>query len=111
MRYEYDQETDAVFIRFDDKLRFPPILTEEIDDTRSIDYNKDGDIIGIKFLNIASGVDTSDLPRGDEVVAILGANDVWMHGVNDERTEDEQKNFERVAETAGVPTVSDTGAD
>ena len=47
MKIKYDEEADAMYIRFIDE---PVDQTKEIDENTIIDLNKQGEIIGIELL-------------------------------------------------------------
>ena len=73
MKYQYDPDADSAYILIND---LPHSYSNEVDETRFVDYSEDGTVIGIELLYIGAGVDTSDLPDKDEVIALLEANNV-----------------------------------
>jgi uncharacterized protein YuzE len=73
MKYEYDPEADSAYVLIND---LPHSYSNEVDETRFIDYSDDGTVIGIELLYIGSGVDTSDLPYRIELIALLAENNV-----------------------------------
>lgn len=56
---EYEKEADTVYLHFSDK---PAARSRQLDRERIIDYSEDGEIRGIKFLSVSSGMNTDDLP-------------------------------------------------
>ena len=68
MKYQYDPEADSAYILISDLKHS---YTEEIDETRFVDFAEDGTVIGIELLYIGSGVDTSDLPYRTEITTLL----------------------------------------
>ncbi|MHB1416441.1 MAG: DUF2283 domain-containing protein [Chloroflexota bacterium] len=68
MRYEYDSNADCAYIRLND---LPHGYSKEIDETRFVDYAKDGQVIGIELLYVSSGVDVSGLPFESEIAKVL----------------------------------------
>jgi uncharacterized protein YuzE len=57
----------------------PFAYSNEIDETRFIDYAKDGTIIGIELLYVSGGVDTSGLPQAEEIEKLLEANGIKVY--------------------------------
>jgi uncharacterized protein YuzE len=68
MKYTYDKEADALYIRFNRK-RYA--YGEDLDRERRVDYAKDGTLIGVELLSVSSGVDLRDLPRRQEIEQVL----------------------------------------
>ena len=66
--YTYDQEADAIYIAFSDKV---VASTRALDDVRVIDYAADGSPVGIELLCVSEGVITDDLPHLKDVLHLL----------------------------------------
>jgi uncharacterized protein YuzE len=64
MTLSRDTEADAAYVRVKDA---PVNSTRELDSQRMVDYDEQGEIVGIEFLAVARGVDLSDLPYRDEL--------------------------------------------
>lgn len=60
MKIDYSHEADALYIRFNENVI---IDTDEISPEIIMDYNEEGNIIGIEILSASSKVDISDLQR------------------------------------------------
>jgi uncharacterized protein YuzE len=64
MTVELDTKADAAYARAADR---PVASTKELDPQRVVDYDSDGQIVGIEFLAVSRGVDLTDLPYRDEL--------------------------------------------
>jgi uncharacterized protein YuzE len=64
MTVELDTKADAAYARAADR---PVASTKELDPQRVVDYDSDGEIVGIEFLTVSRGVDLTDLPYRDEL--------------------------------------------
>lgn len=68
IKMTYDKETDAVYIYLSNKK---VAYSKELDTERIIDYSEDGELRGIEFLSVSSGVNTNDLPHRPEIEKAL----------------------------------------
>jgi len=68
MDFSYDQTADAVYITFSNK---PYDHGIDLDAERRIDYDVNGDIVGIELLCVSTGVITDDLPHRAEIERYL----------------------------------------
>jgi len=75
MKYEYDANADCAYILING---LPYAYSQEIDETRFVDYAEDGTVIGIELLYVSGGVDTCDLPYEAEVARLLEEHDVKL---------------------------------
>ncbi|MBM3925908.1 MAG: DUF2283 domain-containing protein [SAR202 cluster bacterium] len=73
MRYKYDPQADCAYILVKD---LPHAYSKELDETRIVDYAKDGTVIGVELLYISAGVDVSDLPLQPQITKLLQKNKV-----------------------------------
>lgn len=74
MKFRYDQEADAIYIKFDSRRRIDG--TERMPGAwlRLVDYTKDGTPVGIEILGTKNGIDVFGLPRAEEVAELLRAH-------------------------------------
>lgn len=75
-KYEYDSDADCAYILIND---LPHAYSEEIDETRFVDYAEDGTVIGIELLYVSTGVDISDLPYQPEIAKLLEQHKVKIY--------------------------------
>ena len=68
MRYEYDPKADALYIYLSDKEY---AYGEDLDRERRIDYDQDGNPIGVELLCVSNGVSLENLPHRQEVEKTL----------------------------------------
>ncbi len=69
MRVVYDSEADAIAVH----LREPmgAVETEFVDDVRYVDYDADGNVVGIELLAVSHGYDLEGLPEADRIARAL----------------------------------------
>ena len=60
----YSEESDAVYIQLSDE---PIVHTRVIDDARIVDYDKDGQVVGVELLGASAGLDLRGLPEHDRL--------------------------------------------
>ena len=72
MQLEYDPEADAIYISLTGDER-PVSRTEELDDLRSVDYDANGEPVGVEFLSVSDGIDLARVPQQASVAEILRA--------------------------------------
>ena len=73
MEYQYDYNTDCAYILIN---KLPYSHSEEIDETRFVDYAEDDTVIGVELLYVSGSVDTSDLPYESEITKLLEKHNV-----------------------------------
>jgi len=71
MKYRYDEEADAIYIRLTDK---DYAYGEELDPERRIDYAVDGTPVGVELLCVSTGVDVRDLPERESIARLLASH-------------------------------------
>ena len=69
MRAEYDKKADAIYIYLNDA---PYAYGKDLDHERRIDYDADGNPMGVELLCVSDGVITDDLPHRAEIEQLLG---------------------------------------
>lgn len=68
-RLEYDAEADALYIYLRD---FEKVArTQHIGHSRNVDYDTDGNVLGVEFWNVQHGLDLGDVPEHDAVMRVL----------------------------------------
>jgi uncharacterized protein YuzE len=73
MRVEFDREADAIYVTLrDGKYR----RGKDLDDHRRVDYDADGNPIGIEFLFVSHGVNVDDIPASEQVAAELAKHKI-----------------------------------
>lgn len=73
MKFEYDQNADAIYISINDVRHHH---STEIDESRFIDYGENDVIQGIELLFVGSGVDLNGLPYQTEIKELLEKNGI-----------------------------------
>ena len=68
MKLEIDPEADAAYVRVRD-TRIS--RTSPLDSQRILDYDADGELVGIEFLAIHQGLDLRDLPYHDQLAQLF----------------------------------------
>lgn len=84
MRLRHDPTADALYL-----LVHPGKVarTVPLDDSRIVDYDCDGNVLGYEFLGVSSGLATSGIPR--DVIEYIQRRQPWvrmvaiMHGGED----------------------------
>ncbi len=56
----YSDESDAVYIQLSDAKI---VRTQVIDDARFVDYDANGDVVGVELLGASGGLDLRGLPE------------------------------------------------
>lgn len=67
----YDPEADALSIDLEGSGRGHSVRTEHLDDRRFVDYDAQGQIIGIELLDVSSGVLIDGLPEPGLVRGVI----------------------------------------
>ena len=73
MTVELDEKANAAYARVTDR---PVASTRELDAQRVVDYDSDGEIVGIEFLAVRRGVDLTNLPNRDELSRFFDEHDI-----------------------------------
>ena len=73
MRFEYDEEADALYIRLRD---LPFAFGVDLDHARHVDYAEDQKPIGVKLLNVSKGVNLDDLPERVSLERLLAQRNI-----------------------------------
>ncbi len=68
MKLELDKDADAVYVMINPN---DVAQTTKVDANRLIDYDANGAVVGIEFLNISHGADLADLPFHDKLVELF----------------------------------------
>lgn len=76
MRYEYNKANDVAYVH----LKAGRVArTEALDDRRLVDYDSQGEAIGVELLGVREGVDTDDLPHQEALAKFLGKHKVKVY--------------------------------
>lgn len=76
IKLKYDKKADAIYILLSNE---PYSKGEDLDAERRIDYDVNGNPIGIELLCVSMGVITDNLPRRAEVERILGDRGIKVY--------------------------------
>lgn len=57
----YDSEADALYVQFRDS---DVARTVSLDANRNVDYDLDGEVVGVEFLNVRDGLELEGVPWG-----------------------------------------------
>jgi len=64
MKVEYDRSVDAAYFSFSIAAS---ARQEKLDDARIIDYDAQGEIVGVEFITPSRGMDLTGVPRATEI--------------------------------------------
>ena len=64
MKIEYDRRVDIAYVAFS---RGASARQEKLDDARIIDYDADGNVVGVEFVAPSLGPDLTGVPRATEI--------------------------------------------
>ena len=64
MKIEYDRSVDAAYVSFSTA---PSARQEKLDEARIIDYDVDGNVVGVEFIGPSLGLDLTSVPRAAEI--------------------------------------------
>ncbi len=64
MKIEYDRGVDAAYFSFSAAAS---TRQEKLDDARIIDYDADGEVVGVEFIAPSRGMDLTGVPRATEI--------------------------------------------
>lgn len=69
MHVQYDSEADAVYVR----LREPigELKSRPVDDARIVDYDAEGQVVGVELLDASHGIDLEGLPEADAIAEAI----------------------------------------
>jgi len=76
MKIEYDKKADAIYIYLSNA---PYAYGKNLDHERRIDYDENGEPIGVELLCVSEGVITDDLPHREEIERILGNKGIRVY--------------------------------
>jgi len=76
MKIRYDKKADAIYILISDN---PYSYGKDLDEERRIDFDIDGNPIGVELLCVSMGVITDDLPYRAEIERILGDKSIRLN--------------------------------
>lgn len=78
MKLELSTDVDVAYVRFtDDEVSI--VGTRWLDSYRFMDLDEAGNVVGIELILPRRGVDLADLPRRDEVAALLEKHNIPMY--------------------------------
>jgi uncharacterized protein YuzE len=73
IKLELNRDVNAAYVVLsDDEVR----KTKKLDQSRLLDLDAQGEVVGIEFLNISAGANLSDLPRGEELRKLFGEHHI-----------------------------------
>ena len=64
MKIEYDRGVDAAYFSFSSAAS---ARQEKLDDARIIDYDSDGEVVGVEFITPSLGMDLTGVPMASEI--------------------------------------------
>ena len=64
MKIEFDRRVDAAYFTFSAAAS---ARQEKLDDARIIDYDADGEVVGVEFIRPSLGMDLTGVPRATEI--------------------------------------------
>jgi uncharacterized protein YuzE len=67
----YDSDADAVYVQLRQTDDGGEIETDEIDIYRYVDYDEQGQIIGIELLGVSRGIDLAGVPEAQRVAEAI----------------------------------------
>jgi uncharacterized protein YuzE len=73
MTVDLDKKADAAYAHIADR---PVASSKELDPQRIVDYDAEGEIVGIEFLAVRRGVDLHELPYRDELSRFFGQHEI-----------------------------------
>lgn len=73
MYIRFDPDADALYVSFQARSRGDVARTEDLGDGRQVDYDQDGEVLGVEFLAVSQGLNLTDVPDREEVAAALRA--------------------------------------
>ena len=63
----YDREVDVLYVDLRDRGPADVAHTVELGGGRQVDYDNDGNVLGVEFLAAGRGVDLEGVPQAEEV--------------------------------------------
>ncbi len=73
MHLEHDTEADAIYITLSEGVY---AYVEDLDPERRVDYDADGQPLGIELLNVSAGVELDNLPEQARVGDLLAERQI-----------------------------------
>ena len=71
MHVTYDEEADAIYVEL--KKHDSVARTHRLDSNRMIDYDDSGEVVGVEFLSVSTGIDLDGVPSAARVAQALRA--------------------------------------
>ncbi len=71
MKIRHDPKADAVYIQLSDKNVVKTKTVRGNMSDAAVDYDIDGDVVGIELLGVRTGIDIKGLPNAEEVSKAL----------------------------------------
>ena len=71
MKISHDPEADAVYVRMRRGYSAESLSPWGDLDDRATDYAEDGTLLGFEWLGVSQGIDVTDMPVPEEVIAAL----------------------------------------
>ncbi len=75
---ELDPTADAAYVWLSDA---ETARTRGLDDSRMVDYDAAGGVVGVEFLGVSAGVNLAGVPERDAVARLLGAAAIQARSV------------------------------
>jgi uncharacterized protein YuzE len=69
----FDPEVDAIYAALRRHEPGEAVRTRQLDERRMIDYDVEGEPIGVELLYVSEGIDFEGLPRAEEIREALAA--------------------------------------
>lgn len=73
MLITFDPLADAIYVSLRRRSDGDVARTEELGDDRQVDYNAEGDLLGVEFLGVSQGLNLEGVPHASEIEAGLRA--------------------------------------
>lgn len=67
----FDAVTDVLYVSFATVEPGGVKRSRQLDDVRLVDYDADGEVVGVEFLGASEGIDLEEVPRADEIRRLL----------------------------------------
>ena len=69
MEVRYDPEADAIDVKLRDWRG--PLKSRPLDDRRIVDFDEEGNVVGVEFLFVSEGIHLEGVPEADRVRKLL----------------------------------------
>ncbi len=67
LQIRFDVEADAMYVSFRDVEDGGIRDSQELDESRHIDFDYDDSVVGVEFLNVSRGINLSGVPHSEDV--------------------------------------------